>query len=98
MSAQAAPAKVTENLASQGSTIWKLALFAACLGLGPLSTYYLTLKYVWDGDTQYSALSAVFVANIVLVGYVFMAIFEDSTGPKPPGRVTRLEAETRKEK
>jgi len=64
----------------------------------PSSTYYLTLDRLWEGNTQYAAISAVFVANIVLVGYVFIAIFEDSTPPKTPEIKTRAKEESRKEK
>jgi len=94
MNAQAAPANAMEKAANTSSALPKLALFAFLLGAAPLSTYYLTLDRLWEGNSQYAAISAVFVANVVLVGYVLVAIFEDST---PPAAITQAK-ETRKEK
>ncbi|KAG8923847.1 hypothetical protein FRC01_012256 [Tulasnella sp. 417] len=101
MSAQAAPANATQNVAETGSVLVKLALFTACLGLAPISTYYLSQKYLWDdaspnsGNSTYAAITSIIAANFVLVTYIITAIREDSQTQKP---APKTESESKKDR
>ncbi|KAG8953630.1 hypothetical protein FRC04_001834 [Tulasnella sp. 424] len=95
MSAQAAPANATQNVAETGSTLFKLALFTVCLGLAPISTYLLSQKYLWDGNSTYAAITAIIAANFVLVTYIITAVREDSQSQKP---VPKAESESKKDR
>ncbi|KAL1413250.1 vacuolar ATPase assembly integral membrane protein vma21 [Vanrija albida] len=57
----------------------KLFTFAVLMAIVPISTYFLTVKHLWNGNTAYAALSAVLAANIVLGGYVYLAFVEDAS-------------------
>ncbi|KAG8902990.1 hypothetical protein FS837_001655 [Tulasnella sp. UAMH 9824] len=95
MSAQAAPANATQNAAETGSVLVKLAVFTACLGLAPISTYYLSQKYLWDGNSTYAAITSIIAANFVLVTYIITAVREDAQSQKP---VPKAESETKKDR
>lgn len=90
----------------------KLFTFSISLALGPIASYFLSLKYVWagaslghldsicacgnssfSGDTTASALTAVFVANIVLVAYIVVSVQEES---KARATTTTKGGETKK--
>ncbi|KDQ64880.1 hypothetical protein JAAARDRAFT_28533 [Jaapia argillacea MUCL 33604] len=91
MSQQVAPAKVTEQ-AVQGGILIKLIIFSLSLAIVPITSYFLSEKYLWNGNSTYAALTAVFAANIFLVGYVTVSLMEDR--PPPP----KVRPETRKER
>jgi len=56
----------------------KLFFFSVLLFLLPLSSYYGTQKYLFGGKNDiYSAIIAIVLANLVLLGYVVAAIIED---------------------
>ncbi|KAG8898391.1 hypothetical protein FRB99_007461 [Tulasnella sp. 403] len=79
MSAQAAAAKVTDQVATQTSPVLaKLAIFTACLGLAPITTYFLSQKYLWDGNATYAAITAIVAANLVLIAYIISSVREDA--------------------
>ncbi|TXT16065.1 hypothetical protein VHUM_00568 [Vanrija humicola] len=48
------------------------------MAIVPISTYFVTVRHLWNGNTAYAALSAVLAANIVLGGYVYLAFVEDA--------------------
>ncbi|TFK55791.1 hypothetical protein OE88DRAFT_1652262 [Heliocybe sulcata] len=88
MSEQAKAANITEQ-AAKGGVLLKLIIFSLSLGIVPISSYFLSEKYVWNGNSNYAAITAVFAANIVLVTYIILSILEDrppapaaSTDPK----------------
>ncbi|ORY80362.1 hypothetical protein BCR37DRAFT_381031 [Protomyces lactucae-debilis] len=61
-----------------GSVLSKLLFFSAAMVLLPLSSYYLSLNYVFSGyKTTYAAIVAAIMANVVLVGYLIVAFLED---------------------
>lgn len=80
----------------------KLVVFAILMAVAPIGTYFGSLHYVWSGlstrpidgswltvvgSSTKAAISAVVAANIVLVGYVWVAFAEDAqTGNVPPPR------------
>ncbi|ESK97537.1 hypothetical protein Moror_17537 [Moniliophthora roreri MCA 2997] len=80
MSEQAAVARVTSNVASRG-TLLKLIVFSLSLGIVPLASYYGSLKYFWNGNTTFAAITAVFAANLVLIIYIVTSLLEDKQSP-----------------
>lgn len=58
----------------------KLISFSAAMLILPLSAYYLSLEYLFQGyKTNYAAITAAIVANLVVVGYVVVAFMEDDS-------------------
>ncbi|KAI0069124.1 hypothetical protein BV25DRAFT_1986646 [Artomyces pyxidatus] len=92
MSAQIASAKVTEQ-AAQGGVLLKLILFSLSLGIVPLSSYFLSEKYIWNGNSNLAAITAVVAANIVLVAYIVLSMFEDNEDQQ---KAARAKEESRK--
>ncbi|KAF8897424.1 hypothetical protein BD779DRAFT_1490739 [Infundibulicybe gibba] len=76
MSEQVAAGNLSTQAAS-GGVLVKLVLFSLALGAVPISSYFLALKYVWNGNATYAAITAVFAANIVLVAYIVVSLLED---------------------
>ncbi|KAF9469084.1 hypothetical protein BDZ94DRAFT_1304218 [Collybia nuda] len=76
MSEQAAMAKITKNSA-EGGILVKLLIFSISLGVVPLSSYFGSLKYIWNGNSTYAAITAVVSANIVLITYIVSSLLED---------------------
>ncbi|KAF7332139.1 hypothetical protein MKEN_00094900 [Mycena kentingensis (nom. inval.)] len=83
MSHQVAPAKAAADAAS-GAQLAKLIFFSLALGIVPLSSYFGSLKYFWDGNTTYAALTAVASANVVLVAYIISAVLDDQSTQTAP--------------
>ncbi|KAK0206517.1 hypothetical protein DFS33DRAFT_594854 [Desarmillaria ectypa] len=92
---QAANANTNAKMASR-STLAQLVLFSLSLGILPISSYFLSLKYVWHGNSTWAAITAVAAANIVLVAYIFASLRDDikPTDSKTPAK----DSETRKER
>ncbi|KAJ7068166.1 hypothetical protein C8F01DRAFT_1246704 [Mycena amicta] len=88
MNPQVAPAKLTQDVAS-GAQLAKLVFFSLSLGIAPLSSYFASLKYLWNGNTTYAALTAVVSANVVLVAYIITSVLDDQ-------RTTASSAESKK--
>ncbi|KII95237.1 hypothetical protein PLICRDRAFT_97498, partial [Plicaturopsis crispa FD-325 SS-3] len=64
----------------------KLILFSVSLAVVPISIYFASEKYVFDGNSTYAAIAAVFSANIVLAAYIVASLLEDrpsGTAPAP---------------
>ncbi|KAL1925646.1 uncharacterized protein VTP21DRAFT_529 [Calcarisporiella thermophila] len=59
------------------NVILKLISFTLAIIFGPLLTYYYTLQSVFSGNSTYAAISAIIVANILLVLYIIVAVWED---------------------
>ncbi|KZT71579.1 hypothetical protein DAEQUDRAFT_724113 [Daedalea quercina L-15889] len=97
MSGQAAPANVTGQAAQQSGILIKLLIFAAALAIAPVSSYFLSKDYLWDGNAVLAAITAIVAANIVLVSYVVLSIREERAAllVSPP---SRNEPESKKEK
>ncbi|KAL0582035.1 vacuolar ATPase assembly integral membrane protein vma21 [Marasmius crinis-equi] len=90
MSEQVAAANVVADAAA-GGTLIKLIIFSISLGVAPLGSYYASLKYLWNGNTIYAAITAVVAANIVLITYIVLSLLED----KP---TVQKKPETKKER
>ncbi|KAI0650639.1 hypothetical protein C8Q79DRAFT_1006881 [Trametes meyenii] len=78
MSEQTAPAKLTAQAEESGSVLAKLIIFALTLGIAPISSYFLSRDYLWEGNTIYAAITAIVAANVVLVAYIIEATREES--------------------
>ncbi|KAJ7742504.1 hypothetical protein DFH07DRAFT_43461 [Mycena maculata] len=90
MSEQVAGGKLNEDAASSAQ-LAKLVFFSLSLGIIPITSYFGSLKYVWNGNATYAALTAVLGANIVLVGYIITSILDDkrSTVPTKPAKESK---------
>ncbi|GBC07647.1 hypothetical protein RclHR1_00760017 [Rhizophagus clarus] len=82
--------KTTENtvddLASQKKSVetprgvlFKLYSHTIMMIILPLSTYYYTSNYYFEGErkTTYAAIASVGIANVVVFSYIVTAILED---------------------
>ncbi|PFH51414.1 hypothetical protein AMATHDRAFT_59164 [Amanita thiersii Skay4041] len=76
MSEKSISAQVTSQAASGGILI-KLIVFSLSLGIMPIVSYFASLKYIWNGNSTYAAITAVVAANVVLVAYIVSSIKED---------------------
>jgi len=55
----------------------KLVAFSLSLGILPITSYFASQKYIWNGDSTLAAITAVVVANVVLVAYIILSLRED---------------------
>ncbi|KAG8923235.1 hypothetical protein FRC02_011277 [Tulasnella sp. 418] len=78
MSAQAAPGLAAHKLAeSPVPVLGQLAFFTLFLAIAPISSYFLSEKYIWNGNSTYAAITAIVAANAVLLTYIIRSIIED---------------------
>ncbi|RDB22877.1 Vacuolar ATPase assembly integral membrane protein VMA21 [Hypsizygus marmoreus] len=91
MSEQAAVGKVNTNLAAR-TTLIKLFIFSVSLGIVPISSYFGSLKYVWNGNATFAAITAVVSANVVLVAYIISSLLDDRQTASVISEKTPLEA------
>ncbi|RDX55732.1 hypothetical protein OH76DRAFT_1397131 [Lentinus brumalis] len=79
MSGQAAPGElVAQPAEQQGGVLVKLIIFALALGGVPISAYFLSRDYLWEGNANFAAITAIVSANLVLVAYIIESIREES--------------------
>ncbi|CAE6500737.1 unnamed protein product [Rhizoctonia solani] len=84
VAAEAIPAKVLEN-AADSAVLFKLTGFSIALAVVPLSSYFLSMKYLWGGNSTYAALTAIVSANVVLIAYILLSISDDrASRPSAP--------------
>lgn len=56
----------------------KFFLFSTAMIIVPISSYYLSLRYVFkQNNTTFAAIVAVSMTNIVLIGYIILALIEE---------------------
>jgi len=95
---QAAPiARATEQ-ASNAGVLAKLLIFAVAMAVVPITAYYGSLTYLWNGNASYAALTAVLAANIVLVAYIVVASLEDQPSKPTAPSSQHVSDETKKER
>ncbi|KAH9482808.1 Vacuolar ATPase assembly integral membrane protein vma21 [Psilocybe cubensis] len=82
MSEQVAVSKINADAAA-GGVLFKLIIFSVSLGVIPISSYFLSLKYLWNENATFAAITAVVSANVVLVAYIISAIREDRQTAAP---------------
>ncbi|KAK5143219.1 hypothetical protein LTR04_001959 [Oleoguttula sp. CCFEE 6159] len=85
-----APRKSDIAPAVPSSVIFKLLGFTFGMITLPIGSYFLTLNTIYGGNTTFAGATAAIVANIVLIGYVIVAMKEDQSD--------RLEAEEKARK
>ncbi|KAN0097343.1 hypothetical protein V8E55_001789 [Tylopilus felleus] len=95
MSNQATTAEATAQAASRGALI-KVLLFAATLAVLPISSYFISLWYMWGGNHNYAAITAISAANAVLIAYIVLSILEDRKSLEEVGG--KKPAETKKQR
>ncbi|KAA6415432.1 MAG: vacuolar ATPase assembly integral membrane VMA21 [Lasallia pustulata] len=61
------------------AVIYKLLGFTAAMVAGPIGTYFLTLNWVFRGNSTFAGATAAIMANVVLVAYVVVAMKEDQS-------------------
>ncbi|KAJ7591179.1 hypothetical protein C8J56DRAFT_934881 [Mycena floridula] len=64
---------------ASGGTLLRLVIFTVCLGIAPLGSYFASLKYLWDGNDTWAAITAVVAANVVLGAFIITSLLEDSS-------------------
>ncbi|KAI9000908.1 hypothetical protein BD414DRAFT_532715 [Trametes punicea] len=95
MSEQAAIGKLAAQADQSEGALFKLMITALALGIAPLSSYFLSRDYLWNGNTIYAALTAILAANLVLVAYITEAVREESLSR---ARDKRREPENKKDR
>ncbi|KAM6495988.1 hypothetical protein JOM56_008694 [Amanita muscaria] len=93
MSEKSAPSQITAQAAS-GAVLVKLAVFSLSLGVVPIASYFGSLKYVWNGNATYAAITAIVAANLVLVSYIISSVMDDRGSNEP----SKIPAESKKER
>ncbi|KAI5867042.1 VMA21-like domain-containing protein [Durotheca rogersii] len=68
--------------------IMKLLIFTIGMVVIPIGSYFLTVNNLFNGNSTYAGGLAAIMANVVLVGYVIVAMNEDQSD--------QLEAERKK--
>ncbi|KAF5393605.1 hypothetical protein D9757_000122 [Collybiopsis confluens] len=91
MSEQIAIGKLQTN-ASNG-TLFKLVVFSLSLGIVPLTSYFGSLYYIWDGNSTFAAITAIVAANVVLISYIILSILEDKQTQNTPTTPTESKKE-----
>ncbi|KAF2805933.1 vacuolar ATPase assembly integral membrane protein VMA21 [Mytilinidion resinicola] len=61
------------------AVIWKLLGFTFAMITMPIGTYFLTVNTVFKGNSTFAGALAAIIANVVLVGYVVVAMREDQS-------------------
>jgi len=95
MSEQVAMSKANADMA-QGGVLVKLIIFSVTLGVLPIGSYFLSLKYVWKENSTFAAITAIVAANVVLVIYIITAVLEDRTNATSESQT--VEKETKKDR
>ncbi|SPN96728.1 related to Vacuolar ATPase assembly integral membrane protein VMA21 [Cephalotrichum gorgonifer] len=57
--------------------ILKLLFFTLAMVILPVGSYFTSIKYLFNGNSTYSAILAAVVTNIVLVAYLLQAYSDD---------------------
>lgn len=61
------------------SVIFKLLAFTVAMVGGPIATYFVTLNTIYNGNATFAGATAAFMANVVLIAYVVVAMREDQS-------------------
>ncbi|KAK2758820.1 vacuolar ATPase assembly integral membrane protein vma21 [Arachnomyces sp. PD_36] len=59
------------------SVIYKLLAFTLAMIIAPIGIYFLSLDLVFGGNSTFAGALAAVTANVVLVGYIVVAMRED---------------------
>ncbi|KAB5580178.1 vacuolar ATPase assembly integral membrane protein VMA21 [Coniochaeta sp. 2T2.1] len=78
-SSPAASEKSNIGPAVPTDVIVKLLAFTFAMIVAPIGSYFLTVDLVFGGNSTYAGALAAIIANVVLVGYVIVAMREDQS-------------------
>ncbi|KAK6718328.1 vacuolar ATPase assembly integral membrane protein vma21 [Fusarium graminearum] len=70
--------------------IYKLLAFTFAMVFIPIGSYFLTVNTVFNGNSSFAGGLAAVLANVVLIGYIIVAMKEDQSD--------QLKAENKKDK
>ncbi|KAK4939323.1 vacuolar ATPase assembly integral membrane protein vma21 [Elasticomyces elasticus] len=73
-----------------GHVIYKLLGFTFAMIVIPIGSYFMTVNVVFRGNSTYAGALAAIMANVVLIGYIIVAMREDQS--------ERIEAEQKGKK
>ncbi|KAJ3126879.1 vacuolar ATPase assembly integral membrane protein vma21 [Nowakowskiella sp. JEL0407] len=59
------------------SILFKLLFFSFLLVVLPIGSYFLSVEYIFNGNSTFAALTAAIMANLVIAAYVVVAFLED---------------------
>ncbi|KAI1978437.1 vacuolar ATPase assembly integral membrane protein vma21 [Ophidiomyces ophidiicola] len=81
LSAQDAPLKEAMQLQDvpgyPHQVLWKLIVYSIAVVVLPISAYFYSKNYIFEGNTTYSGAIAALTANVVLISYIILAVRED---------------------
>lgn len=69
--------------------IYKLLTATFLMVFAPIAMYFLTVNTVFSGNTTWAGATAAFTANVVLIGYIIVAVKEDQG--EEPRKVGKIE-------
>ncbi|KAK4136463.1 hypothetical protein BT67DRAFT_439455 [Trichocladium antarcticum] len=61
------------------SVIIKLLAFTFAMIVIPIGSYFATVDNLFSGNSTYAGALAAIMANVVLIGYIFVAMAEDQS-------------------
>ncbi|KAK4042534.1 VMA21-like domain-containing protein [Parachaetomium inaequale] len=67
------------------SVIMKLLAFTLGMIVIPIGSYFVTVDTVFKGNSTYAGALAAIMANVVLIGYIFVAMAEDQSEQQQGG-------------
>ncbi|CAG8688084.1 4371_t:CDS:2 [Funneliformis caledonium] len=75
---------ITQGIETPRGVILKLAIHTVMMIFLPLSTYYYSSNYYFEGENKatFAALAAAGIANLVVFSFIVTAALEDSDGVK----------------
>ncbi|GAB1310358.1 vacuolar ATPase assembly integral membrane protein vma21 [Madurella fahalii] len=65
--------------------IMKLLAFTFAMIVVPIGSYFLTVDALFNGNSTYAGALAAIMANVVLIGYIFVAMAEDQSDQHQQG-------------
>ncbi|APA06443.1 hypothetical protein SS1G_12882 [Sclerotinia sclerotiorum 1980 UF-70] len=77
--------------------IYKLLGFTLAMIIIPISSYFLTLNSIFRGNSTFAGATAAIMANVVLVGYVIVAMKEDQSEALEAAAAKETKTESKKE-
>ncbi|KAM7207646.1 hypothetical protein V8F20_001913 [Naviculisporaceae sp. PSN 640] len=68
------------------SVIMKLLAFTLAMIVVPIGSYFLTVDNLFKGNSTYAGALAAIMANMVLIGYIIVAMAEDQSDTLGPAK------------
>ena len=69
----------TLTFSPQSPVIVKLLTFTFLMIAAPISIYFLTARTIFAGNATWAGATAAVTANVVLIGYIIVAVREDQS-------------------